>query len=201
MSHVLLITSSPRLESHSTKVARTLADRLTRSSNSTLTTRDLTRDSLPHIDDSFATARQLPPEQLTSSQKAALDRSDKLVKEFLAADQIIIAAGMINFGIPSTLKAYIDHIVRPGVTFGYSEKGPEGLVKGKKAYLVVARGGVYSEGPMQHLNFQDSYLRAILSFIGVSDIDLITIEGVAFGPEAADKAVTAALSTISTIEA
>ena len=106
---------------------------------------------------------------------------------------------MINFGIPSSLKAYIDHIVRPRVTFNYSARGQEGLVKGKKVYLVMARGGVYGEGPMQQFNFQDSYLRTALGFIGLNDIEVITVEGVGFGPEAADRAVSNALAKVSTI--
>jgi FMN-dependent NADH-azoreductase len=118
-----------------------------------------TRKPLPHIDDSFATGRNLPVDKLTPAQKNVLVLSDKLLEELFAADSIIIAAGMINFGIPSNLKAYIDYIVRPGVTFKYSDRGPEGLIKGKKLYLVLARGGVYSEGPMQQFNFQDTYLR------------------------------------------
>lgn len=202
MSHILLITSSPRLASYSTKVARALAEQLAaRESDSTLTVRDLTRNPLPHVDDSFAAARGVPADSLTPDQKASLALSDKLLEELFAADTIIIAAAMINFGIPSSLKAYIDHIVRPRVTFAYSTKGPEGLVKGKKVYLVVARGGVYTEGPMQSFNFQDTYLRTALSFIGLDDVELITVEGVAFGPEAADTAVNNALTKVSAIAA
>ena len=203
MSHILVITSSPRLESYSTRVATSLAEELAARapSNSTVTFRDLAREPLPHIDDSFAAARNLPAERLTSEQKAALTLSDTLLKELFAADAIIIAAGMINFGIPSSLKAYIDYIVRPGVTFRYTDKGPEGLIKGKKVYLVLARGGVYSQGPMQRLNFQDTYLRASLPFIGLNDIELITVEGVALGPEVADQAVRAALAKVSAIAA
>jgi FMN-dependent NADH-azoreductase len=199
---ILLITSSPRLESYSTKVARSLAEELaSRAPNSTVTVRDLTREPLPHIDDSFATGRSLPADKLTPRQKEVLALSDKLLKELFASDTIIIAAGMINFGIPSNLKAYVDYITRPGVTFNYTDKGPEGLIKGKKVYLVVARGGVYSDGPMQRFNFQDTYLRAALTFMGVNDIELIAIEGVAFGPEAADRAVGAALAKVSAIAA
>jgi FMN-dependent NADH-azoreductase len=202
MSQVLLITSSPRLESHSTKVARSLAEQLaSRVPNVTLAVRDLTREPLPHIDDSFATARVLPADKLTPAHKAELALSDKLLKELFASDTIVIGAGMINFGIPSGLKAYIDYIARPGVAFKYSEKGPEGLIKGKKVYLVVARGGFYSEGPMQQFNFQDTYLRGVLSFLGITDVEVITIEGVAFGPEAADRAVGAALAKVSSIAA
>ncbi|HEY1926231.1 MAG TPA: FMN-dependent NADH-azoreductase [Caulobacteraceae bacterium] len=202
MSKILLITSSPRLESHSTKVARTLVERLiSRLPNSTVTVRDLTREPLPHIDDSFATGRDLPIDKRSPAQRDVLELSDKLLEELFAADTIVIAAGMINFGIPSNLKAYIDYIARPGVAFRYTEKGPEGLIKGKKVYLVLARGGVYSEGPMQQFNFQDTYLRAALSLMGVTDIEVITIEGVAFGPDAADRAVRGALDKVSAIAA
>jgi FMN-dependent NADH-azoreductase len=202
MSQILLIISSPRLESHSTKVAHSLVEKLTsRAANSTVTVRDLTREPLPHVDDSFATGRDLPADKLNPAQRDVLALSDKLLKELFAADTVVIAAGMINFGIPSNLKAYIDYIARPGVAFRYTEKGPEGLIKGKKVYLVLARGGVYSEGPMQQFNFQDTYLRAALSLMGVTDIEVITIEGVAFGPDAADRAVRGALDKVSAIAA
>src|SRR5712664_1600906 len=111
MSHILLITSSPRQASYSTKVAHTLAEQLAlREPGSTIAIRDLTREPLPHIDDSFAAARDVPPDSLTPGQKASLALSDKLLEELFAADSIIIAAAMINFGISSNLKAYIDYI-------------------------------------------------------------------------------------------
>lgn len=203
MSHILLITSSPRAESYSTRIACSLAEELAAREpvQSIVTVRDLARDPLPHIDDSFAAARNLLADRLTSGQKAALALSDSLLTELFAADIIIIAAGMINFGIPSSLKAYIDYIVRPGVTFRYTDKGPEGLIKGKKVYLVLARGGIYSQGPMQRLNFQDTYLRASLPFIGLNDIEVITVEGVALGAEVADQAVKVALAKVSAIAA
>ena len=117
MSRILLITSSPRLDSHSTRIARSLAEKLAkRAPHSSIVVRDLTQEPLPHIDDTFAAARNLPSEHLTSAQKAALALSDSLLSELFAADTIIVAAGMINFGIPSSLKAYIDYILRPGVT-------------------------------------------------------------------------------------
>jgi FMN-dependent NADH-azoreductase len=202
MSRILLITSSPRIDSYSTRVGRELAGHLAAlEPGSTITVRDLTLEPLPHIDDTFAAARNLPAENLTDAQRAALALSDKLLAELFAADRIVIAAGMINFGIPSSLKAYIDYIVRPGVTFRYSEKGPQGLVTGKKIYLVVARGGIYSDGPMQQYNFQDPYLRASLGFLGMTDVEVIAVEGVAFGPDAANKAVAAALARASAIAA
>jgi len=200
MNHILLITSSPRSASYSTRIARSLAEQLASiESDASITVRDLAREPLPHIDDSFAAARDVPPENQTPAQKETLALSDKLLKELFAADTIIIAAGMINFGIPSTLKAYIDHIARPRVTFRYSEKGPEGLVKGKKVYLVVARGGVYGHGPMQAFNFQDTYLRTVLSFIGLNDIEVITVEGVGLGAEPAQRAIGKAMAQVSAI--
>jgi FMN-dependent NADH-azoreductase len=199
MSQVLLIISSPRANSHSTRVARKLAEKLASRPGSSLTVRDLTHQPLPHIDDSFAIARNTLPDLLSGEQKSALSLSDKLLAELFAADTLIIAAAMINFSIPSSLKAYIDYVVRPGVTFRYGEKGPEGLVKGKKAYIVVARGGHYSDGPMQALNFQDTYLKTILGFIGITDVEVIAVEGIAFGPEAAEKSVNAAFARVDAI--
>jgi len=203
MSNILLITSSPRGDaSYSSRIARTLAEKLARrEANSTITFRDLTAEPVPHIDDTFATARGTPPEQLTPPQKAVLDLSDTLVEELSGADVVIIAAAMINFGIPSNLKSYIDHVLRPGKTFKYTEKGPEGLLRGKKVYLVLARGGVYSQGFMQSLNFQDPYLKAVLGFIGLADVEVIAAEGVAFGPEAAEKSVNAALERVHALAA
>jgi FMN-dependent NADH-azoreductase len=201
MSQILLITSSPRLESLSTRVGQKLAQKLASRSGSGLTVRDLTGQPLPHIDDSFAVARNTPVDHLTSAQKSALSLSDKLLAELFAAETLIVAAGMINFGIPSSLKAYVDYIVRPGVTFRYGNNGPEGLLKGKKAYLVVARGGVYSQGPMQAFNFQDTYLKTALGFIGITDVEVIPVEGIAFGPEAAEKALGTALARVDAITA
>jgi FMN-dependent NADH-azoreductase len=203
MNNILLITSSPRgTGSYSTRVARSLAEKVASARpNSTITVRDLTLQPLPHIDNSFAEARNTPPEQLTAAQKSVLSLSDALIRELLRADVIVIAAAMINFGIPSNLKSYIDYVLRPGVTFRYTEKGPVGLVSGKKVYLVLARGGIYSQGPMQALNFQDPYLKAALGFIGLTDLEVIALEGVALGPQASEEALTGALAKVSRLAA
>jgi FMN-dependent NADH-azoreductase len=201
MSNVLLITSSPRgAASHSSRIARSLAEQLSSGDpKSTIVTRDLFRDPLPHIGEDFVTAVHSPAEQRTPVQKAAIAVSDQLISEIFAADVIVIASAMINFGISSTLKTYIDNILRAGSTFRYTANGPEGLVKGKKAYIVRASGGVYSEGPMKAADFQDTYLKHILGFIGITDVETIHIEGVAFGPEVAEKAVAAAAGRVSTV--
>jgi FMN-dependent NADH-azoreductase len=201
MSQVLLVTSSPRgAASHSSKIAGKLADQLASGDpQSTVVVRDLFRDPLPHIGEDFVTALGTPAESRTPGQRAAVALSDRLIAELFAADVIVIASAMINFGVSSTLKTYIDNLLRAGATFRYSAAGPEGLVKGKKAYIVQASGGVYSQGPMQPFDFQDSYLRHVLGFIGIADVEVIRMEGIAFGPEAAEKAVSAATGRVSTV--
>jgi FMN-dependent NADH-azoreductase len=136
--------------------------------------------------------RRSPPDARCRLRSGGTQISDALVDELFAAEVIVIAAPMHNFGVPSSLKAWIDHIVRPGRTFTYSEKGPQGLMTGKKAVLVLARGGVYSEGPMQAFDFQEPYLRAALGFIGITDVEVIRVEGVAFGEEAVSQALRSA---------
>jgi FMN-dependent NADH-azoreductase len=201
MSKVLLVTSSPRgTASHSSRLGRTLADQLASGDRrSSVTVRDLSKEPLPHIGEDFVTALGTPAEQRTPAQSAAIALSDHLIAELFAADVIVIASGMINFGVSSTLKTWIDYVLRASVTFRYTPNGPEGLVKGKKAYIVRASGGVYSEGPAQAANFQDTYLRHILGFIGVTDVETIHIEGLAFGPEVAEKALTSAAGRVSAV--
>lgn len=201
MSQVLLVTSSPRgTASHSSRIAHNLADQLASGDpRSSVVIRDLFREPLPHIGEDFVTALGTPAEQRTVAQKAALALSDQLIAELFAADVIVIASSMINFGVSSTLKTYVDYVLRSGATFRYTATGPEGLVKGKKAYIVQASGGVYSEGPAKAVDFQDSYLRHVLGFIGITDVESIHIEGVAFGPEATQKALASAAGRVSAI--
>ena len=194
MSSILLVTGSTRGDdSLSNKIARQLADDLSAKANgAAIVTRDLARDPLPHIGVDFSAAIRLQPEERTPAQAAAIAVSDAAVDELLAADTIIISSGFINFGISSILKSWIDHVARAGRTFRYSENGPVGLATGKKAYLVIASGGIYSSGPGATLDFAEPYLRSVLGFLGIRDIETVRIEGVAYGPEAAEKAVSAA---------
>jgi FMN-dependent NADH-azoreductase len=99
---------------------------------------------------------------------------------------------MYNFGIPSTLKAWFDHVLRAGVTFRYTENGPEGLVTGKKAFVIESRGGLYTEGPTQSLDSQEPHLRNLLGFIGITDVTFVRAEKLAFGPEAREHSIGAA---------
>lgn len=195
MSNILLVTSSPRGEaSLSSRVARQLVERLSADDPvAKLVHRDLNVDPLPHIGEAFAVGSRKPANERDEAEAAAVDVSDAAVDELLAADTVVIATGLINFSISSTLKSWIDNVLRAGRTFRYTESGPEGLARGKKAYVVVASGGVYSKGPAASLNHADPYLRTALGFIGITDVEVIRVEGVALGPDAAEQAVEKAL--------
>lgn len=190
MTNVLYVSSSPRSGSYSTSVAeRVIAEIRQANPDANVIVRDLARTPIPHVDADFLQATRTPEGPQTDTQRRIVARSDALIDEVFAADVIVIAAPMYNFSIPSTLKAWIDHIARPGRTFSYSEKGPEGLVKGKRAIIINAKGGIYSSGPAQALEHQSTYLRGVLGFLGMTDVETIDIEGVGYGPEAAQKAV------------
>ncbi|SCB42034.1 FMN-dependent NADH-azoreductase [Rhizobium multihospitium] len=198
MSSILLLTSSPRPDSLSTKIATELAEKI-KSNNpgKTLVKRDLAADNLPHIDGPFTAAIRTPADARTPEQQELVKVSDALVDELLAADTLVIGTGLINFNIYSSLKTWIDNVARAGRTFTYTETGPKGLATGKKAYIVLASGGVYSEGPAAPLNHAVPYLKSVLAFIGITDVETVYIEGVAFGPEAAEKAIGAAQARAS----
>lgn len=194
MSSILLITGSTRGDdSLSNKIARQLVDDLaSKTAGSAVVERDLARAPLPHIGSDFSSAIRLAPEDRSAAQAEAIAVSDAAVDELLAADTIVISTGFINFGVSSIVKSWIDHVARAGRTFRYGENGPVGLATGKKAYLVIASGGIYSSGPAATLDFAEPYLRSVLGFLGITDVETIRIEGVAYGPEAAEKAVSAA---------
>ncbi|AZO66874.1 FMN-dependent NADH-azoreductase [Mesorhizobium mediterraneum] len=192
---ILLVTSSPRgTASHSTRIATELAEKLLAADPSAkLAVRDLVANPLPHIDPDYSTGIFTPVEARTQRQAEVVGVSDAVLDELFAADTIILATGFINFGISSTLKSWVDHVARSGKTFAYGEDGPKGLVTGKKVYIVLASGGIYSEGAAVQLDHAIPYLRSVLGFIGITDVDVIRIEGVSMGPEA----ITAALAKAS----
>lgn len=193
MSSILLVRGSTRGDdSLSTKIALQLVEELQKKNpGSTVVDRDLSANPLPHIGSDFSAAIRLAPADRTPAQAEAIAVSDAAVDELLAADTLVLSSGFINFGISSILKSWVDHVARAGRTFNYSENGPVGLATGKKAYLVIASGGIYS-GDAASLDFAEPYLRRVLNFIGITDIETIRIEGVAYGPEAAEKAIGAA---------
>src|ERR1700730_2641130 len=138
--------------------------------------RDLATTMFPHITDNWGATR-LEPSQLTLAQRNYLSMSDHLIEELQAADTIVIGAPMYNFAIPSSLKAWIDQVVRMGKTFGYGPSGARGLLADKKVIVVTARGGAYPKGtPGEKLDFQEPYLRHILGFIGLTDVIFVHAE-------------------------
>jgi FMN-dependent NADH-azoreductase len=190
MSRILHVSSSPRGDaSYSNQVAGRLIRELKQANpQTTVTVRDLAHDPLPHVDADFVAATRSADGPRTERQRVILAQSDTLVDELLAADTIVIAAPMINFSVSTTLKSWFDYIARAGRTFSYSEAGPKGLATGKRVIIVSASGGVYS-GENAAFDFQIPWLRNMLSFLGMTDVEIIRVEGTAFGPEAADKAL------------
>jgi len=200
MSHVLLITSSPRgADSLSTRFATEIAEHITQRKQGTLTVRDLATSPVPHITPAYIDGRNTAPDSRTAEQADAVALAQQLVEELKTADVIVLGSGMINFGPSSQLKAWFDHVTWPGVTFSYGGTAPEGLLSGKKVYLVVAAGGVFSVGPYASYDFQTGYLLHLLGFIGLSDVELVRVEGTAFGPDAAKAAIANAESAVQTL--
>ena len=156
--------------------------------------RDLAANQLPHFDATAATALRGQP--TSAEENALLALSDELVAEIKNADTLIINAPMYNFHIPTQLKTYFDFIARPRVTFQYSEKGPEGLLKGKKAVVLASSGGFHQNQPTDLVT---SYMKAILGFIGITDVQFVYAEGIGFGPEAVEKAQAQAKAEIDKI--
>jgi FMN-dependent NADH-azoreductase len=139
----------------------------------------------------------IPTEQLTDEDKETIRLSDELTTQLLNADIIVIGAPLINFTIPSSLKAWIDHVTRRGVTFGYDANGyPVGMVTGKKVYIAMSSGGIYSEGPGQANDFVAPYLRAFLGFLGMTDLSVFRAEGLHV-PEVKELAFQKALESIT----
>ncbi|MFA6060856.1 MAG: NAD(P)H-dependent oxidoreductase [Taibaiella sp.] len=159
-------------------------------------TRNLAQSPFPHLEETLFTSFHTPEEVRTEEHKDAVKHSDQAIKELMEADIIVIGVPLYNFGIPSTLKSWIDHIARAGVTFRYDSNGPEGLVVNKKVYLAIASGGIYSEGPMKSYDFTEPYLRKVLGFIGMTDISTFRVEGTLM-PELKEIALPKALSTVN----
>ncbi len=163
----------------------------------TVVVRDLAADPLPHLDSVAVGGFMGAPEGRTPEQTAAVALSDDLIAEIQAADVVVIGLPMYNFGIPSTLKAWIDHIARAGITFRYTENGPEGLLKGKTAYIFAARGGIYGGTGNDH---QMPYMTQILGFLGITDVNVVTAEGLA-KPDLKDDALARAQDQVAALNA
>ena len=139
--------------------------------------RDLLETKLPFANEALIFAMNTPPEDLTAAQKMLLALPDEFMKELQEADTLVIGAPMYNFSIPAALKAYIDAIVRPGLTFSFEGGYPKGLLKNKSAIIVTASGGDYSQPPMKAMDYVEPYLRSILGFIGITDVTFVKAHG------------------------
>lgn len=182
MSQILVIESSARKQG---SVSRQLTEQFiahwqAAHPGDQIKVRDLAVDQVPHLDGNLLGGWMTPAEQQSEAERAALALSNTLTDELLAADVLVLAAPMYNFAIPSTLKAWLDHVLRAGVTFKYGEQGPEGLLQGKRAFVLTARGGIYTGSSLDH---QEPYLRQALGFIGIEDVQFIHAEGLNMGGE------------------
>jgi FMN-dependent NADH-azoreductase len=172
-----------------------VAQWLANNPNGRVVTRDLSAEPVPHLTQERFAAFLTAPAERTPEQQTIVDYSDALIGELQNADAIVFAVPMYNFSVPSTIRAYFDHIARTGVTFRYTERGPEGLIKGKQVYVFLARGGVYSG----EADTQTPYLRQFLGFIGLTDAKFIYAQGLAMGEEARDRSLVQARHAIEEI--
>lgn len=194
MRNVLAITTSlNKAQGNSNKLVASYLEKLSSQPATTITSRDLDADSLPHLSAKEMQAWMTPADERTDEQHALAALSDSLVEEVKAADDIVIGVPMYNFGIPSVMKAWIDRIARAGVTFRYTENGPVGLLENKSVTILAARGGQYSG---TEYDTQSQYLTHFFNFVGITDIQFVYAEGLALGEESAKSAFDAASQKI-----
>ena len=198
MSNVLIIESSARQQdSFSRQLTRQFISQWQAAHPADqVTVRDLALAPVPHLDASLLGGWMKPEGQRNADEQISLQRSNELTDELLAADVLVLAAPMYNFAIPSTLKAWLDHVLRAGVTFKYTETGPQGLLVGKKAYVLTARGGLYAGSTSDH---QEPYLRQVMAFIGIHDVTFIHAEGMNLGGDFQEKGLNQAKARLSEI--
>ncbi|GGD97328.1 MULTISPECIES: FMN-dependent NADH-azoreductase [Caballeronia] len=198
MTTILQINSAARSQgAQSTLLADELTAKLQQSNpGAKVVVRNLLADNLPHLDDATLGAFFTPADQRSAEQAAIAAKSDALIAELQAADIVVIAAPLYNFGISSQLKAYFDQVARAGITFRYTANGPEGLVKGKKVFVVSARGGKYVGTPHDS---QTPYLQSFLGFLGMTDVNFIYAEGLNMGADAAGAALAQAREAIAAL--
>ena len=160
-----------------------------------ISTLDLSKNPLPFLTAEMYRAFSTPKDARTPSQMEAILQSEMAVEQIKSADIVVLGVPLYNFSIPASLKAWIDQIARANETFSYATGSPQGLLTGKKVYLAIASGGVYSEGMMKAFDFTENYLRTVLGFMGLTDISTFRLEGI-FVPNMGELAVTKALKTV-----
>ena len=185
---------------HSSKLADQFVAAFQRSRPGTkILKRDVAADdSVPHLNSERFGAFIAKPEERSVTQHAVVAYSDNLIDELKQADVIVLGLPMYNFGVPSQLKAYFDHIARVGITFRYTDKGPVGLLTGKKAYVFAARGGLYVGTP---LDTQTSYVRDFLHFLGIADVEFVYSEGLNISPQSKEAGLAKAIAEIARLAA
>jgi FMN-dependent NADH-azoreductase len=175
--------------------ARYAREWLARHPGGRVITRDLARDPVPHLTAERFAAFAARPESRTAAQQAIVAESDVLVDELKSADVVVLAVPMHNFSVPSTLRAYFDHVARAGVTFRYTAEGPQGLLTGKRAVLLVTRGGFYPEGA----DLQVPYLKQFLGFVGITDVEVVLAEGLAISEQSRERGLGGARRAIEAL--
>lgn len=199
--NLLQVNSSARADSsHSTRLATSIVDHLRTHqvgvADATLTVRDLGRTPHPELNETALQALFTPVDQRTPEQAARVALDDALIAEIQAADVVVLGVPMYNFGVPAALKNWIDAIARARVTFQYTDKGPEGLLKNKKVYVALTRGGLYRNTPE---DTQVPYLKTVLAFLGMTDVSFVYAEGLAMGGDAEARAFDSAQSQIDAL--
>jgi FMN-dependent NADH-azoreductase len=196
MPTLLNVQSSPNLMSSGSRaVSKAFVDKYVANNPGTkVVDLDLVLNPPKHIGPDHLRAFFTPPETHEAANTAALNTSNAYVDQLLAADVLVLGTPMHNFGISSTMKSWIDNIIRVGRTFKYTESGPVGLVPGKKVVIAVGSGGIYSDGPFKAFEHAGNYLRDILATLGLTDITILRAEGSALGPEAAARGLAAGIA-------
>jgi FMN-dependent NADH-azoreductase len=195
---ILQINSSARgQDSHSSRLATRIVEHLRDARpDATLQVRDLVASPHPALDEAALGALFTPAAQRTAEQAARVAQDDALIAEIQAADVVVVGVPMYNFGVPAQLKNWIDAITRAGVTFRYTANGPEGLLKGKRMFVALARGGRYRNTPAET---QMPFLRTVFNFLGVTDLEFIYAEGLSMGADAEAQAIASAHAQIETL--
>jgi len=198
--NILEIHSSARREaSQSSRLARRIVERLAEGdAHAAVTLRDLGKEPHPVLDEAALGALFTPASQRTPEQAARVALDDALIEQVQAADVVVLGVPMYNFGVPAQLKNWIDAVSRAGVTFRYTEKGAEGLLKGKKVYVALARGGLYRNTPA---DTQVPYLKMVLGFLGMTDVRFVYAEGLAMGEDAERAGIASAWDQIEEVVA
>lgn len=203
MKTLLVIDSSPRKDAVSRNLTQQFAANWQKSyPEGVVQHQDIGRNPLEHLDDDLIDALRRNPDTLNQRQQDAIAASDEMIASLKQADMVVIGAPMHNFTVTGALRTWIDHIARPGKTFGYGEKGPEGLLSDKPVYVISTRGGQYGDGDPQNPNpadFQSGYLRHIFAFIGLQSVTVIAANGMDMGDEPRAAGLAAAESRIADV--